>query len=52
MQFKQTKTALRNEELRKGAVHRWEALLCELNMKRETASVDHIEEAWRCREAE
>lgn len=50
--FQQNKTAFSNKELREGAVHRWEpkvdcnALFCELDVKRETASVDHIEEAW------
>lgn len=40
MEFKQTKTAFSNKELRKGALHRWQhepdrnALLFELDVKR------------------
>lgn len=52
MKFKQNETAFSNKELREGAVHSGEhkadcnALFCELDVKRETASVDHFEKAW------
>lgn len=47
-EFKRTKTAFSNKELRKGAVRRREhkpdcnALFCEPDVKGETASVGHI----------